>query len=874
MTLAPGTRIGPYEVTAPLGAGGMGEVWRAVDQRLGRAVAIKVLPESVAADRERIARFAREAKLLAALRHPGIATIHAFEEFDGQTLLVMEVAEGEGLDQRIARGPLPLEEALPIARQIAEALEEAHEHGIVHRDLKPANVKVTEDGKVKLLDFGLAKALAEEPPASSGPALSATPTVEASPTVAGVIVGTAPYMAPEQVRGRSVDRRADIWAFGLVLREMLTGERLFRGPSVSDVLANVLKEPIGFEALLAETPGAVRQLLRRCLERDPRRRLRDIGEARVTLESPIQPAATESAAAPARRLRAPAALAIAAGAAGLGALAVWLARPPLASPPLRAVSFPVERLNGFHPPVLSGDGTRVLYVSARKAYVQSLTDPLAAPIEITPELTGPGLSQAFFWSPDGANVAVVMDQKLWRFPAAGGTGSVICELPESGQILGGEWGVDDQIVFAAWRGNLYRVAGGGGRPEVLLKRDPVTEVDFHYPRLLPGGRGVLFVAHRFSGEPRELDVLAGGRRSKVLDDGIALAHACYAEGRILFDHANREGIWEVPFSLSTLATTGRPRLVLADGSGASLSSDGTLLFVRGGAAPVGELVWVSADGTVGERLGVPLRGLKSPALSPDGQRVAFTSRTDQHDDLSVLDLGRATSTRLTATPDADEQFPSWMPAGDRLLFGETQNFHLVLRTIEPSGAGESREVARDKSLRGELEPDGAHLLTLVDGGSGRSVLSRAPVGADLAQTGPAAEITRDAIWWSRTAVAPQGDLVAYAALQGDRIQVFATQLVGGRRWQVSNSIGEHPCWSRSGDRLFYIAANDLMVVDVRRGPALSLGTPRRLFSLAERRLLADAFDVAADGRFLMVRQGAPARIVVVVNGRSLLAPLR
>jgi dipeptidyl aminopeptidase/acylaminoacyl peptidase len=869
MSLAAGTRLGPYEITSPLGAGGMGEVWSAIDTRLDRCVAIKVLPADFAADRERVARFAREAKLLASLHHPGIATIHAFEEVDGRRLLVMELAEGEGLDERMARGPIPLEDAVPIARQIAEALEQAHEQGIVHRDLKPANVKVGADGRVKVLDFGLAKAMAPEPSGASGSPLSQSPTIEASPTVAGVILGTAPYMSPEQARGRPVDRRADIWAFGVVLWEMLTGQRLFTGESVSDVFANVLRQPIDVEALPRETPASVRRLVKRCLERDPRKRLRDIGEARVALED-VGAAETEAGAAQsAPRVSRARIAAIAVTAGALGALAAWLVRPAPSRAPVRSVSFPVERLVAR--PFVSPDGTRVLYIADQRLRVQSLTDPLAAPLDLTPVILAPDVSRLAFWSHDGANVAVAREHKLWRIPASGGTASVICEIPESGEILGGDWSADDEIVFAAWRGSLYRVPGGGGRPEEILRRDPKSEVDFHSPRLLPEKRGVLFLAHHPDEEPHGVEVLADGRRTTVLDDGAPIGYVVSAPGRLVFDRSGKEGIWEVPFSLSRRMATGRPRLVLADGTCPSVASDGTLVFVRGGAAPMRELVWVKADGSVQARIGPPARAPNGPALSPDEKRIAVTYGADEHLDLWTIDIDRGAPSRLTATREEDEQFPSWSPSGDRILFGQAKSLRSILRSIDASGAAEARDVAKDfKAVRGVLEPDGRHLVYAADEGGGRTGIFRVAVDAELRPAGPSARLPGSSTWWSRFAVAPQGDLLTYVG-EGERLEIFVLQLGGTARWQVSNGGGDQPCWSRKGDRLFYIAGDDMMEVEVRRRASLSLGTPRRLFSLSEQRLQAGAgFDVASDGRFLMVRDSEAKRIVVVVNGTRLL----
>ena len=871
MALSSGVRLGPYEILAPLGAGGMGEVWRAKDTRLDRSVAIKVLPDSFSSHRERVARFEREAKLLATLRHPGIATIHSFEEFEGRRLLVMELADGEGLDVRMARGPIAPDEALPIARQIVDALEAAHEQGVVHRDLKPANVKVTADGRVKLLDFGLAKAMAPELSAANAASLEESPTVEASPTAAGTILGTAPYMAPEQARGRPVDRRADIWAFGVLLWEMLTGRRLFTGGSASDVLVNVLTKPIDFEAVPRETPGPIRRLMKRCLERDARRRLRDIGEARVALDE-LASAPPEEARPADRRVRlAPFLVTLATGVA-LGVAAGWLLRPAASKRPVRSVAFPVDRLLSTFKqgPLVSPDGTHVLYIADKTVRVQSLADPLAAPLDLTPVGPGSDISQTVFWSFDGASVAVAREHRLWRFPANGGSPTAICDVPESGEIQGGDWGGDDTISFAVWNGAMYRVPGSGGRPEVLLQRDPKSEIDFHAPRLLPGNHGLLLLPHNKNDFLHDVEVLAGGRRTRVLRDTAPLQHVVYAFGSLLFDYWGKEGIWEVPFSLSSLATTGRPRLLLADGTCPSVADDGTLLFVRGVAAPLRELVWVKADGSVLASVGSPARSLGDPILSPDGTR-AVVSRGAEHPDLWSIDVARGAETRLAGSKDEDELFPSWSPAGDRVFYQRVKGQDSSLCWVDASGARTGALAIDPDAVRAALEPDGRHIVYIRDDGSGSGELARVPVDAGLRPSGPPERLAESSLSQSQIAIAPRGGLVAYAASQGERIETFLLELGGAGRWQVSNGGGVQPRWSRQGDRLFFVSGDEMMEVVVRRGESLSLGTPRRLFTLSERGLQpGPGFDVAPDGLFLMVRDAEPKRIVVVVNGAQLL----
>jgi serine/threonine-protein kinase len=878
MTLVPGARIGPYQISAPLGAGGMGEVFRATDPRLGRDVAVQVLPAAFGEDRERVARFAREARLLASVHHAGIAAIHAFEEVEGRQLLVMELVEGESLDARLARGPLPVDEALEIARYVAEALEEAHEHGIVHRDLKPANVRIGVDGRPKLLDFGLAKAMA--PASSAEPALSNSPTMAATGTVDGVILGTAPYMSPEQARGRAVDRRTDVWAFGVLLWEMLTGRHLFSGSSVTDVLANVLKQPVDLDALPEETPPSVRRLLARCLDRDPRTRLRDVGEARVALETPGEQAPTTL---PAPRARnAGALVAVAFAAAALGALGVVLFRPVRPAPPIRSVSFPVDRLlvSFKQGPAVSPDGTRILFVADGKFLVQSLVDPLAAPLELARIGPGPDLVHTAFWSFDGANVVFAKEDKLWRIPGGGGTPTVVCDIPELGKIQQGDWSAADEIVFSVWNGSLYRVPATGGRAEVLLERDPKTELDFHSPVFLPEGRGVLFVTHLVGeADPHRVEVLAGKRRVRVLDGTMPISRIVYAPGHLVFDVFGKEGLWEVPFSPSRLAATGRPRLALAEGAFPSTSRDGTLVFSRGSAAPLSELVWVSSDGTIQTpRIAPPSRAPNAPAISPDGRRIALSSGVGDRIDLSLVDLARGSTSRLLAvTAGADSSvYPTWALSSDRILYREARGPQSSLRVVETSNSAEPVDVVTGaKVVRSCLEPDGRHLLYTVTDDAGRAVIYRVALDSRLQPAGAPVRFAGPTFSASRLAVAPQGDLFAYPLLQPDGVEIFLAPLEGTARWPVSSGGGDQPCWSRAGDRLFYVAGDDLIEVEVPRGATVSHGPPPRHISFAERgHHRTPGFDVASDGRFLMVRASEPKRAVVVVNGVRLLEAAR
>ena len=480
-----GQAIGPYSIIAKLGEGGMGEVYRAIDSNLKRSVAIKVLPASVAGDADRLARFQREAEVLAALNHPNIGAIYGLEKTPDFTALVMELVEGDDLTSRIARGAIPIDEALPIAKQIADALEAAHEQNIIHRDLKPANIKVREDGTVKVLDFGLAKAM--DPPGSSSMDAMHSPTLSVHATTQGVILGTAAYMAPEQARGKAVDRRADVWAFGAVLYEMLTGTRAFAGDDITILLASVLKDEVRWDALPADVPAQIRRLLRRCLEKDPKRRLSAIGDARLELDdagSGVDEAAAASAPAPLKpaawRRAMPAVIAaLAVGSAGT--FGWWLKPVHQAQPVIRVTdTLPAGQLptgrNGLWL-AISADGSTLVYGANQQLFIRA-TNALAATA-----LAGTEGATAPFFSFDGQWIGFSAGGKLKKVSARGGSITTICDTPASSA----SWGTDNQILLAGVSGRgVFRVPASGGNPEVLIPPSP--NVSAHYPQMLRGGR--------------------------------------------------------------------------------------------------------------------------------------------------------------------------------------------------------------------------------------------------------------------------------------------------------------------------------------------------------------------------------------------------
>jgi serine/threonine-protein kinase len=653
-------RIGPYEIRSSLGEGGMGIVYRARDTILKRDVALKLLPPQFAQDNERLLRFQREAEVLASLNHPNVAQIYGLEGTGVSRCIVMELVDGETLQQRLKRGPIPIEETLQIAKQIAEALEAAHEKGVVHRDLKPANVKVTPDGKVKVLDFGLAKALAEETRASD---LQNAPTEGASPTIQGVILGTAAYMSPEQARGKTVDKRTDIWGFGCVLYELLTGKRAFYGEDTNEPLAAVLKGEPDWTALPPGTPPSIRVLLRRCLQRDMARRLRDATDARIEIEDALAVPAAVSPAAPAsittptwRRMLPTAAMVFLSVVAGIVA---WNLKPPPV-PDAR----PVSRLMVALPPnttfvggtdsgiALSADGTHLAYVASAKGappqvYVRALDAPDASP------LTGTEGAFSPFFSPDGQWIGFFSAGKLKKISVNGGAALTLCNVAGAN---GGSWGRNDTIVFSPTpTSGLFVVSAAGGEPKPFTTLQP-GNISHRWPQFLPDGKTVVFTivlaSARATGgiaDDSEIAVqqLNSTEHKVLIRGGTSPRYA--STGHLLYYRAGT--IMAVSFDAERLEMTGQQtpvmETVLGDPNGGvaqfSVSNLGSLTYVSGGPQSANlNLVWVDRHG-IAQPLAAPPRAYRAPRLSPDGRRVAVGIDAD----VWIYDISRDTLTRFT-----------------------------------------------------------------------------------------------------------------------------------------------------------------------------------------------------------------------------------
>ena len=892
MSLSPGSRLGPYEVTAKIGQGGMGEVYRARDTKLGRDVALKVLPDLFADDPERLARFQREARVLASLNHPNIASIYGLEESGDTRALVLELVEGPTLAERIAQGAIPVDEALPIAKQIADALEAAHEAGVIHRDLKPANVKVRADGMVKVLDFGLAKAL--DPSPEGDP--SESPTLTAAATQKGVIMGTAAYMSPEQASGSHVDKRADIWSFGVVLYEMLTGRRAFDGETVSHVLAAVLKTEPSWAALPSETPAAIHTLLRRCLAKERRRRVPDIGMARFEIDDVMAAPATEgtnAVAIPQRQLwqrPVPAVLAVLA-ALGLGGLAVWtLTRPDVIAVDLmRFVIVPPDTAPlsfvGFgHDLAISPDGSQVVYRGsvpgggAPQLNLRPIDQLVGAPLRGGEGGVGP------FFSPDGEWVGFVDSNNgtiLRKVSIFGGPPVTLTESPNP--IAGASWGTDDQIIFGSGTG-LFRVSEGGGEPEALTTLDTEQGILGHgWPFIVPGAEAVLFMTAAgpplTTGQLAVLDLDTG----EVTRLGLAGVSPHYVSTGHLVYAAEDGSVRAVPFDATSLEVTGNPvpliEGVMVKQTGAanfSISDNGRLVYALGaevGGGPIRTMVWVDRVG-LETALPLPARSCSDPRLSPDGSRVAVAVQDETRRDLWVFDVQSAA--RLRLTNEAAVLSPIWTPDAERIIFSWNKGPPFGLFWIPADGSGEAERLTTpDAGILGDfptsVSPGGQAVLFTRILAADNQELWQVPLDGDRTPQ----PVVQGQFSRGNAALSPDGQWLAYRSNQSGVVEVYLQPYPGpGATTPVSIGGGDSVVWSRDGRELFYRLGNRMMVVEVETEPTLRVSPPEELWE--EPHFEGGGirqYHVAPDGRFLMIRQGsaptaaAPAapELVVVLN---------
>ena len=882
-----------YRIIAKIGEGGMGEVWRATDTELGRDVAIKVLPAALANDGERLARFEREARLLGSLNHPHIATIHGLHEAKvgghGIRLLVMEMVEGEDLTEVVDRR-VSIERAIEIAIQITRALEAAHASDIVHRDLKPANVKLTASQEIKVLDFGLAKAISPSEAASSG---VGGPTLTSAGTVAGTILGTAAYMSPEQARGRTVDRRADMWAFGCLLYELLTGRRAFDGETISDTLAAVLKETPDWTALPAETPAGVRRLLRRCLEKDPRKRWSDAADARLELEDALQPGTEEQGAEPvvvaASSSRAARVVPwLVAATAILLAMFGWIRSdnaPEASADLLRlAVSLPeglrVEDDQAGNV-VLSPDAKKLAFSGIDETGQSALYLRWLDTEEMV-KLDGTESAENPFFSPDGNWIAFIAEDRIKKVPVDGGPPVEVCA--GVGSARGAAWGHDDIIVFPKhFDTGLWRVAGSGGTPTPLTELDDAQRERTHrWPQIVPGHPIVLFtVATKDSPEyydDARIDAvnLETGERKNVFT-GASFARYV-PSGHLVF---GRDGsLWAVPFDIDDLATTGTPLPVQADVMGlrnsgvvfASVASNGMLAFLEGQPEDLRrEIVWRYFDGRTERIDAIPVGAVINVALSPDADRIAAAVSGATTYDIWVFDLKRKNRTRLTF--EGDNTDPHWTPDGKSVIYSSIRDGLGMAFMKSADGTGDERllwrvdgvtvgaeDVSSDGrtallNYHGENKAD-LYTLALDDPSAKPQPLIASPAEDDLAR------------------FSPDGRWIAYTTDESGDFEVLVRPASGsGGQWQISTGAGLLPRWSRDGKQLFYRIGRKLWVVDVEASDdasAFRAGTPRLLFDDFDRSRLTSGYDVAPNGEAVLapssIQDDAPLdRITVLVN---------
>jgi len=880
-----GRKLGAYQIQSLLGAGGMGEVYRARDSKLGRDVAIKILPRVFVTDTERRARFEREARMLASLNHPHIGAIYGLEDVDGVSALVLELVEGPTLADRLSKGPLPVRDALAIAAQIAEALEAAHEKGIVHRDLKPANVALAGDGRVKVLDFGLAKAVGGD---ASGPDLSHSPTNTMGGTKEGVILGTAAYMSPEQARGKSVDKRADIWAFGCVLYEMLTGRLAFPGDTLSDTIASILQGEPDWRALPETTPSGIQRLLRRCLEKDPARRLRDIGDARIEIEdvlSSASPASAEtSAVSPARRFArlswSIAAIASLVALVAIGALA-WVSRAarkgPAATPRISrmtiASSGPTAvAIGGKRTLAITPDGKRVVYIGdgGKQIFVRPLDQ-----LEATAIVTGTAPLTFVFVTPDGQSVGFDEGNTIRRVALAGGPISTFAK-----PILhqGATWAADDTVIIGSYAAGLQRVSAGGAVAVLTQTAPERGELAHTWPEMLPGGRAVLFTVLAAKGgltaaQVAVLDVATG--TSTVLVRGGSHAHYV-SSGHLVYTAG--ETLKAVRFDLASLTLRGTPVTVLPHvltnprgGGQFDVAADGTLAYVDATSATSARpttLAWVDRQSRE-EPLTAPARPYRQPRVSPDGTRVALAmseSGAGPDTNIWLWDLARRKLNQLTLTS-SGYAYPVWTPEGRRLIFHKP--------------VGNMFWQSADGTSATELLKSGAGLPSGVTR-DGKRLLFDSPGNRDVMMleldTGRIQQLVATLSANERNGVvSPDGRWLAYESDSSSQFEIYITPFpdVDGGLWRISTAGGTRPLWAPNGRELFYVAPDGaIMAARVHpRGAAWSAESPVKLFVGPYATGAPSSgrnYDVSADGaRFLMVKEpaneAATAYIVVVQN---------
>jgi len=843
MPLSAGTRLGPYEIIAALGVGGMGEVYRARDTKLNRDIAIKVLPEAVAADRERVARLEREAHLLAALNHPHIAHIHGFEDSTGTPALVMELVEGLTLADRVRKGPLPIDEALAIAKQIADALQAAHDQGIVHRDLKPANIKVRDDGTVKVLDFGLAKALEPAASAVSANAMqSPTITTPAMMTGIGVILGTAAYMSPEQAKGRPIDKRADIFAFGCVVYEMLTGKRAFDGQDVSEVLARVIEREPDWSALPANTPPGIRQLLKRCLEKNLKERRRDVGDVIADIDDAT---ADATWAVPERRTNVAISrlgwVAAATTALALVVLGAIHFREKAAGP-THEMRVDITTPATFAPEefALSPDGRSIVFVASgngpQRLWLRRFDEAAAQTLPGTED------AQSVFWSPDRRSIVFSTSRQIKRLDLSGGVPVVLADSSAEGT---GSWN-SDGVILITRAGVVYRInASGEGQP-VKVRQMPGGWI--LSPQFLPDGKRFLYCV--YSGAPE-----IRGTYVASLDEGASKRLGPAENGaawlppdRVLF--VQQGSLWARRLDLKRLEWNGDPELITDSVGGRSsrrgsfsVSPDGTIAYRK--QASISQLTWLNREGKPSARPGDPdSNSLVAPELSPDGKRVAVDRTVQGNRDVWLIDLVRGGMTRFTSNAAADG-YPVWFPDGNHVAFETNRkgDFDIYVKALNGTGEEQPLVEGPGQQWPEDISRDRKFLLFIGEGD-----LWALPLAGDDHKAFKVATAHNGQF-------SPDGHWVALETHESGRsevvVQSFPEQF---GRWTVSTAGGQWPRWSADGKELYFIVDGKIMASTIHTsGSSLEAETPKVLFPVQLEWSLGGhpEYAVSRDGRFLV-----------------------
>ena len=886
-----GTTISHYKVIEKIGQGGMGEVYRAEDTNLTRDVAIKVLPEQFTKDPQRLARFEREAKLLASLNHPNIAAIYGFEEADDVRFLAMELVPGETLAERVAKGPVAVEETLEICRQIAEGVEAAHEKGVIHRDLKPANVKVTPEGKVKILDFGLAKAFEAETPVTD---ISQSPTLTEEMTRAGVIMGTAAYMSPEQAKGNVVDKRADIFAFGAILYELLTGRRAFEGESITETLASILKGEPNWETLPQNTPTRIRELMADCLEKGLDDRLPDIGSARIQIKKALTEPSTASsidptgAAQPVQQ-RWGITMGLVVLALAVGGLVSWLLIQP---------SSPEQSLNKFvitpSPPVIltnttgtevgiSPDGRHLIYMgvgqAGRQLYLRSLDDFVDRPIPGTTNAVG----MAFF-SPDGESIGFFGEGKLKRISLAGGSPIVLCDAAVAGRS--GDW-FENTIVFSAVSvagsagsgPDLYRISADGGEPEMLAAVNiDEGEAGYRFPEFLPDGKHILFTVTLQGGGDHSASLSLETREQKVVLENAKQARYL-PTGHLVYEQPGTGNLLAVTFDAAGVGVSGAPVPVLQGVRGSStggyvdytVSGNGTLIYVPGSPGESAEygLVWVDREGretTVTEER----REYSAPRFSPDGTKLLYSAYPGGRT-LWMYDFGLDSFSRWTfqGTPSGSSV---WSPDGKWIIFqvSDPGRRYLARQPADRSTPPEPLTQAETRArMPTSWSPDGQFLLfnQAAGSGGGWDILA-----LDLAQNGEPHPVVSTTANECCAVFSPDGGWIAYVSDESNFDQVYIRPYPGPDvKFLISGAeVGGEPVWSLDGRELFYRSGRNMMAVSVETEPTVRTGRPQLLFNGDYRGGSSTPagyqyYDISPDGkRFLMLKELTPGQTQINV----------